>query len=249
MSSETPETSSASDSSHEGRNGLLSKPIKVALVIVLVVGVVLLAPRFDPRGGDGEPIPADLAASPGTPSLPDPSEHGVEGAETEEEVVAGVLRYAMESAVLEQEQVDLEISSECTPSSDTVYECTVTFDGQPVRSTIEVQDVSSLEVTSGEATVMDTSRISYEVVEQEVVVTDRAVQLAMLDAVAASQTLDTTVSNPRCDEDLPPVQVVPDGEQAEGNCYADAEGWQAWPNWSEVYDLTGGSVGPQVTHR
>ena len=96
---------------------------------------------------------------------------------------------------------------------------------------------------------MDTSRISYEVVEQEVVVTDRAVQLAMLDAVAASQTLDTTVSNPRCDEDLPPVQVVPDGEQAEGNCYADAEGWQAWPNWSEVYDLTGGSVGPQVTHR
>src|SRR5699024_7425893 len=84
---------------------------------------------------------------------------------------------------------------------------------------------------------------------QEVVVTDRAVQLAMLDAVATSQDGDSPLSAPRCDEDLPAVQVVADGEQAEGTCYADVEGWRAWPNWSEVFDLTGNSVGALVTKR
>ena len=169
--------------------------------------------------------------------------------ETEEDLVAGVLRYAMESAVLEQAQAEEEISSECAPISGNEYECTVTFGGEPVRSTISVQDVSGVEVESGGRTVIDSSRISYEVVEQEVVVTDRAVQLAMLDAVENSQDGDSPLSNPRCDEDLPAVQVVADGEQAEGTCYADTEGWRAWPNWSEVFDISGNSVAPIVTKR
>ena len=169
--------------------------------------------------------------------------------ETEEDLVAGVLRDAMESAVLEQAQAEEEISSECAPISGNEYECTVTFGGEPVRATISVQDVSGVEVESGGRTVIDSSRISYEVVEQEVVVTDRAVQLAMLDAVENSQDGDSPLSNPRCDEDLPAVQVVVDGEQAEGTCYADTEGWRAWPNWSEVFDISGNSVAPIVTKR
>lgn len=143
----------------------------------------------------------------------------MEGAETEEDLVAGVLRYAMESAVLEQAQTEEEISSECAPTSGSEYECTVTLGGEPVRSTISVQDVSGIEVESGGRTVIDSSRISYEVVEQEVVVTERA------------------------------VQVVADGEQAEGTCYADVEGWRAWPNWSEAFNISGNSVAPIVTKR
>lgn len=134
--------------------------------------------------------------SPGQPSLPDPAEEEVEGAE---DLVAGVLRYAMESAVLEQAQTEAEISSECAPTSSNEYECTVTFGGEPVRSTISVQD--------------------------------------------------SPLSNPRCDADLPAVQVVADGEQAEGTCYADVVGWRAWPNWSEVFDISGDSVAPIVTKR
>ena len=42
---------------------------------------------------------------------------------------------------------------------------------------------------------------------------------------------------------------VADGEQAEGTCYADTEGWRAWPNWSEVFDISGNSVAPIVTKR
>lgn len=248
----SPESPAPSQSSGRSRTGLalaLGTPAVTLLVIVLVVAAVLLAPRFDPRAGKGEPIPDDLAATPGEPSLPDPSEEGVKGAETEEDLVAGVLRYAMESAVLEQAQTEEEISSECAPTSGSEYECTVTFGGEPVRSTISVQDVSSLEVESGGRTVIDSSRISYEVVEQEVVVTDRAVQLAMLDAVENSQDGDSPLSSPRCDDDLPAVQVVADDEQAEGTCYADVEGWRAWPNWSEVFDISGNSVAPLVTKR
>ena len=249
MSSGSPTPTPSAGRSRTGPARALSKPAVTGLVLVLVVAAVLLAPRFDPRADEGEPIPTDLATSLGTPSLPDPAEHGVEGAETEEDVVAGVLRHAMESAVLEQAQADHEISSECVPASESEYECTVTFGGVPVRSTIEVHDVSGLQVSSGGTTVIDRDTIRYEVVEQEVVVSDRAVQLAMLDAVATSQDGDSPLSAPRCDDDLPAVQVVADGEQAEGACYADVEGWRAWPNWSEVFDLTGNSVWPLVTKR
>ena len=249
MSPESPAPSSSSGRSRTGLALALGTPAVTVLVLVLVVAAVLLAPRFDPRADEGEPIPADLAASPGTPSVPDPAEHGGEGAETEEDVIAGMLRFEMESAVLEQAQTDHEISSECAATSETEYECTVTFAGEPVHSTIEVQDVSGLEVSSGGTTVIDNTRISYQVVEQEVVVTDRAVQLAMLDAVADSKGRDTSYSAPRCDEDIPSVQVVADGEQIEATCYAEPDGAGEWPNWSQIYDVEADNLGPTVVKR
>lgn len=231
------------------RKGSLRGPIALlvlALLVIaaLVVAAVLLAPRFDPRGG-GEPIPAGIEPEQGTPSLPDPAEEGVEAA-TEEELVATVLRYEMETAVLGQAAVDLPITSECTPSSETVYECTVTLDDQPVRSTIEVEDIDTMRLSSGGVVVSDRTRFSYTVLEQETVVTAHAVHLQVQQLVENSQERYTQVSDPRCDEDLPDIQVVADGERASGTCYVTPNGWRGWPNWSQTVLIDGHSVGPSV---
>lgn len=230
------------------QKGGLPRWVALLGIAALVVAAVGLAPHFDLRGGSGEPIPADVQREQGTPSIPDPAEAGVEGATTEEEVVAGVLRYEMESQVLEQAAMDLPTSSECTSTSETEYECTVTIDDQPVRSTIEVGEVTDMNVSSGGKTMIDTSSFQYTVLEQEVVVTDHAVHLAMHQMLASSQDIGTPLSDPRSDEDLPALQVVPEGEEAEGACYAQPNGWRAWPNWSTTITIEGNSPGPSVWH-
>ncbi|MGP9680832.1 MULTISPECIES: hypothetical protein [unclassified Brachybacterium] len=252
MSAETPPNAAApagagpSGGHSEEEGGSLPGWVILLVIAALVVAAVLIAPRIDVRGGSGDPVPTGLKAELGAPSIPDPAEEGVEGATTEEEMVAGVLRYAMERRVLEQAKMELPTSSECTTSDSTTYECTVTVDDQPVRSTIQVDDVSNLTVTSGEQTVIDRDTIHYTVLEQEVVVTDRAIHLEAQQTVAESQKGDSPYDAPRCDEDLPALQVVAEGEEAEGHCYAKPNGWRAWPNWSAKLTISANSTGPNL---
>lgn len=243
--STVPEASVSPDP--EQKEGGIPGVVLLLAIVALVALAAVLAPRFDVRGGSGESIPAGIQREQGTPSLPDPAEEGVEGATSQEEVISGVLRYAMEESVLQQAAVDLPISSECTPTSGIVYDCTVTFGGEPVHSTIEVEDASNIEVASGGQTVIDTDTIRYQVIEQETVVTKHAAQLGMLGVVADSQKRDSPLSEARCDADLPEVQVVTDGEDAEGHCYATPNGWRAWPNWTQPYDIAGHPVAPIVS--
>lgn len=246
LSAAAPAGSDPSDGHPEEKEGWLPGWVILLVIAALVVGAVLIAPRIDVRGGSGEPIPTDLKAELGAPSIPDPAEEGVEGATTEEEMVAGVLRYAMESRVLEQAKMKLPTSSECTTSDSTTYKCTVTVEDQSARSTIQVDDVSNLTVTSGEQTVIDRDTIHYTVLEQEIVVTDRAIHLEAQQTVAESQEGDSPYDAPRCDEDLPALQVVAEGEEAEGNCYAKPNGWRAWPNWSATLTISTDSTGPSL---
>lgn len=162
-------------------------------------------------------------------------------------MISGVVRYEMETAVLEQARADMPISSECTADSETEYACTVTFGGQDVHSTIRIEDVSDFQVNLGEIDQIDTSTISYEVLEQETVVTAQAAQAEMLKAAEQAAERGSPVVDPRCDEDLPEVQVVPDGEEADGHCYAKPTGWRAWPNWTGKYSISGNTVAPIIT--
>lgn len=108
MSAETPPNAAApagagpSGGHSEEEGGSLPGWVILLVIAALVVAAVLIAPRIDVRGGSGDPVPTGLKAELGAPSIPDPAEEGVEGATTEEEMVAGVLRYAMERRVLEQ---------------------------------------------------------------------------------------------------------------------------------------------------
>lgn len=227
--------------------------IIMAVLVVVALAAIFVAPSLDPKARAGEPLDVDAPAPvAGTPSLPDPAEHGVEGATTEDEVIAAVLRYDREQTALEQARTDGDISSECTPEGDGYFNCTVTFKGQPVTSRIFVEDVSSLSMDVANGThITDTIRFSVE--EEQVVVTREAILEAMRSTVRDSVGGEYEVTNPRCDADIPEVQVfdvsLGNSPDAEGNCFANRTGWRAWPNWSTTYVVAAHPTGPSLYHK
>lgn len=234
------------------------RPSYLSVIIVVVLAVVALgaifaAPSLDPKAKAGEPLDLDAPAPvAGTPSLPDPAEHGVEGATNEDEVIAEVLRYDREETALRQAGTEGDISSECTPEGDGYFNCTVTFKGQPVKSRILVEDVSSLSLDFGHVTRV-TDTIEFSVEEEQAVITREAILEAMRSTVRDSVGGEYEMTNPRCDADIPEVQVfdvsLGDSPDAEGNCYANGKGWRSWPNWTTTYHVSAHPTGPNMYHK
>lgn len=189
-------------------------------------------------GGGGQPLPSGLKPEPGTPSLPDPAEEALPESSSEEEVVGTVLRFAMEKSVLEQAAIDRPISSECTAATDREYDCTVTFDGKPVHHKIDVHDVSEPNSFTGQ-------RVTFDVVEQDFVVTRHAVQLEMAHTMESSAKNGNGYVEPTCEE-FAEVQVVSTSDELESpNCFAKSD---EWPHLSEKFHVTPGSTGVGLFH-
>lgn len=214
-----------------------ARPARVGGVLAALL-TVLLVTGCSPSDA-GQPLPTDLRREVGTPSVPDPGEEPLPESATEEETIIAMLRFELETGVLEQAAVKGEVSSACTAVTDREFDCVVTFEGHDVNHKVNVTDVSEPSSVMGQ-------RIAYEVVEQQVVLTRQAVLLGMQDTMAGSAKNGNEYTDPRCDE-FPEVQVLADGEELEEpNCYAtDAE----WPNLTEKFYVSVNSVGPNLFHR
>ena len=200
---------------------------------------------LDPNADAGKPLPAELPNETGTPSLPDPYEEPLPAGTSDEELISTALRYDLEQKVLSQAKADFPISSECSTSDEVTYECVVTFNEQPVHFTASVSDVGTTDY-GGQSVVTD---FSYELLEEQVVITRNAVQLAMAETVEHAADSDTPLSNPRCDAEIPDVFVAElNADSDEYHCYADPEGYAAWPNFTREYILAAHATGVSLWH-
>ena len=200
---------------------------------------------LDSHADAGEPLPAELPHEKGTPSVPDPTEAKLPEDATEEDLIIAALQFELETRVLAAAKADFPISSECSANGGDIYECVVMFNDNPVNFTAEVTDVD----TTNYGGVSELTRFSYELVEEQTVVTKNAVLIAMADTVEQAADSDTPLSNPRCDADIPDVTVVDAGSDIEQfHCYAKPEGYSAWPNFTREYIIAAQGEGVSLWH-